>query len=114
MKLLKVTLLYTVITAVLLGVVYPLAIMGIAQLTMRNKAKGEVVGSALIGQTFPGRETFTAALLRPAPVTVRRRLPGPTTALQQSIDRPCERLRQGRGRRSTHSRGTCNRLSFGP
>ncbi len=57
--------LYTVITAVLLGVAYPLAITGIAQLTMRSKANGqlidrngETVGSALIGQPFTGPEYF--------------------------------------------------------
>ncbi|HEY2470492.1 MAG TPA: potassium-transporting ATPase subunit KdpC [Terracidiphilus sp.] len=50
---------YTIITAVLLGIVYPLAITGIAQLTMRDKADGQlitrngvVIGSAIIGQGF--------------------------------------------------------------
>lgn len=57
--------LYTVITAVLLGIAYPLAITGIAQLTMRNRANGQliehngqVVGSALIGQPFTGAGYF--------------------------------------------------------
>jgi potassium-transporting ATPase KdpC subunit len=57
--------LYTVITAVLLGIVYPLAITGIAQLLFRNKANGQlitrngqVVGSALIGQSFTGAGYF--------------------------------------------------------
>jgi K+-transporting ATPase ATPase C chain len=57
--------LYTVITAVLLGIVYPLAITGIAQLFFRKKAdgqlitrNGEVVGSALIGQSFTGAGYF--------------------------------------------------------
>ena len=51
--------LYTVITAVLLGIVYPLLITGISQATMRDKANGqlitqngETIGSALIGQPF--------------------------------------------------------------
>jgi potassium-transporting ATPase KdpC subunit len=50
---------YTLVTTVLLGVVYPLLITGIAQLTMRNKANGQlivrdgqVIGSAIIGQSF--------------------------------------------------------------
>ncbi len=57
--------LYTLITAVALGLVYPLLITGIAQLTMRNKANGQllvrngaVVGSALLGQPFSGPEYF--------------------------------------------------------
>lgn len=51
--------LYTLITAIALGLGYPLLITGIAQLTMRNKAdgqlivrNGQVVGSVLIGQSF--------------------------------------------------------------
>ena len=57
--------LYTAITAVLLGVVYPVLITGIAQLTMRSKANGQlierdgaIVGSALIGQPFTGAGYF--------------------------------------------------------
>ena len=57
--------LYTVITAVLLGLAYPLAITAIAQLAMRNNANGQLlqhngtlVGSALIGQSFTGPGYF--------------------------------------------------------
>ena len=57
--------LYTVITAVALGIVYPLAITGIAQLTMRDKAdgqlitqNGQVIGSQIIGQPFTGPGYF--------------------------------------------------------
>lgn len=57
--------LYTLVTGVLLGIVYPLVITGIAQLTMRAKADGqlvqrhgELVGSALIGQPFTGSGYF--------------------------------------------------------
>ncbi len=57
--------LYTVITAVLLGVLYPLAVTGIAQLLFRSRANGQlitrngqVVGSALIGQSFTGAAYF--------------------------------------------------------
>ena len=58
-------LLYTVVTAVILGVVYPLAITGVSRLLFRDKADGqlitrdgEVVGSKLIGQPFTGSGYF--------------------------------------------------------
>ena len=57
--------LYTLVTAVLLGLVYPLAIIGIAHLLFRDKADGQlitrngvVVGSRLIGQPFTGPGYF--------------------------------------------------------
>jgi K+-transporting ATPase ATPase C chain len=50
---------FTIVTTILLGIVYPLIVTGIAQLTMRNKANGQliirdgqVIGSAIIGQAF--------------------------------------------------------------
>jgi K+-transporting ATPase ATPase C chain len=53
-----------VLTGVL-GVVYPLAVTGVAQVAMPGRAdgslirlEGEVVGSALIGQEFAGPEWF--------------------------------------------------------
>jgi K+-transporting ATPase ATPase C chain len=56
---------YTLVTAVLLGLVYPLVVTGIAQLTMRNKAdgqlivrNGQVIGSAIIGQSFSSPRYF--------------------------------------------------------
>jgi K+-transporting ATPase ATPase C chain len=56
---------YTLVTAVLLGLVYPLVVTGIAQLTMRNKAdgqlivrNGQVIGSAIIGQSFSSPQYF--------------------------------------------------------
>ncbi len=56
---------YTVLTAVLLGLGYPLLITAIAHLTMRNKADGQllerdgrIIGSALIGQPFSGLGYF--------------------------------------------------------
>ncbi len=60
------SLLYTAITAVLLGVVYPLVVTGIAHLAFADKASGqlihnangEVVGSKLIGQAFTGANYF--------------------------------------------------------
>lgn len=64
-KVLVTAVLYTAITALILGVGYPLVITCIAQLTMRNSANGtllqrngETVGSALIGQPFTGPGYF--------------------------------------------------------
>ena len=64
-KLIVTACLYTLITALVLGVGYPLAITGIAQLAMRNQANGqllqrngETVGSAIIGQPFTGPGYF--------------------------------------------------------
>lgn len=56
---------FTLVTTVLLGLVYPLVITAIAQLTMRDRAdgqlivrNGQVIGSALIGQSFTGPAWF--------------------------------------------------------
>jgi len=56
---------YTLVTTVLLGIVYPLVVTGIAQLTMRDKANGSlltrngrVIGSELIGQGFASTRYF--------------------------------------------------------
>jgi K+-transporting ATPase ATPase C chain len=57
--------LYTVITAIALGIVYPLLVTGLARLAFRDKAdgqlvtkNGEIVGSRLIGQPFTGPGFF--------------------------------------------------------
>jgi K+-transporting ATPase ATPase C chain len=57
--------LYTAITAVLLGIAYPLVITGIAQLAFPAQASGELmrqngalIGSRLIGQPFTGPDYF--------------------------------------------------------
>ena len=57
--------LYTLITGIVLGIGYPLLITGVAQLTMREKANGQIVvrdgaavGSAIIGQPFTGPGFF--------------------------------------------------------
>ena len=57
--------LYTLITAVLLGMVYPLLITGLAHLAFRQQAEGELItqsgqliGSKLIGQPFTGAGYF--------------------------------------------------------
>jgi K+-transporting ATPase ATPase C chain len=58
-------LLYTVVTAVLLGVVYPLAVTGLAHMFFPRQAEGSLisrngvlVGSHLIGQAFSGPGYF--------------------------------------------------------
>lgn len=57
--------LYTLITAVVLGLVYPAVVMGLANLAFRDKANGqlirqngEVIGSRIIGQPFTGPGYF--------------------------------------------------------
>ena len=57
--------LYTIVTAILLGIVYPLAITGISRLLFHDKSdgqlivrNGEVVGSRLLGQPFTGPGYF--------------------------------------------------------
>lgn len=62
---LKIAIRYTIITTVLLGIVYPLLITGIAQLTLKKQADGQlisqngvVIGSAIIGQSFASDKYF--------------------------------------------------------
>jgi K+-transporting ATPase ATPase C chain len=57
--------LMTVATTVLLGIVYPLVVTGLAQLFFRDKANGQlivqngnIVGSRIIGQAFVGPGYF--------------------------------------------------------
>ncbi len=64
-KQIRIACLYTLITAVLLGLGYPLVITGLAQVAFRDKAdgqlilrNGEIQGSRLIGQPFTGPEYF--------------------------------------------------------
>ncbi|HME32747.1 MAG TPA: potassium-transporting ATPase subunit KdpC [Terriglobales bacterium] len=58
---LKIATLMTVVTTVLLGIIYPLVVTGLAQVLFRDKANGQlivrngtVVGSRIIGQGFTG------------------------------------------------------------
>jgi potassium-transporting ATPase KdpC subunit len=58
---LKIAILMTIVTTVLLGILYPLVVTGLAQVLFRDKANGqlivrngEVVGSRIIGQAFTG------------------------------------------------------------
>lgn len=64
-KNLLISILMTVVTTVLLGIIYPLVVTGLAQLIFPRKANGQlitqngaVVGSAIIGQGFSGPGYF--------------------------------------------------------
>ena len=66
-KILITSVLYTLITAVILGIGYPLLITGIDHLLFPKQAdgelithNGEVIGSHLIGQTFTGDTYFNS------------------------------------------------------
>ncbi len=65
MKQLKTAFLMTIATTVLLGVIYPLVVTGLAQALFRDKANGQlirrdgkVIGSRIIGQPFAGPGYF--------------------------------------------------------
>jgi potassium-transporting ATPase KdpC subunit len=60
-----IAILYTLVTTILLGIAYPLAVTAIAQITMPKKANGQlltqdghVLGSAIIGQAFTSDRYF--------------------------------------------------------
>lgn len=64
-KNLIISVLYTVVTGVLLGIAYPLAMTGLAHAFFRDKADGQlivkdgaVIGSRIIGQEFSGAQYF--------------------------------------------------------
>jgi K+-transporting ATPase ATPase C chain len=66
MKNLLIAILMTIVTTVLFGLIYPLAVTGIAQLAFPDKANGQlirrtdgtVIGSKIIGQSFSGPGYF--------------------------------------------------------
>ncbi len=65
MKQIQIAFRYTLITAIGLGIVYPVCITAVSQLIFRDKANGqlisahgEVVGSRIIGQQFTGAGFF--------------------------------------------------------
>jgi K+-transporting ATPase ATPase C chain len=58
-------LLYTVVTTVIFGLIYPFVVTGLAQVLFRDKANGQLVykdghliGSRIIGQSFTGAQYF--------------------------------------------------------
>ncbi len=65
MKMLRTAVLMVVVTTILLGIVYPLAVTGIAQIFFSEKANGQliqkngaVIGSKIIGQPFSAPNYF--------------------------------------------------------
>lgn len=61
----KTALRFTLLTTVMLGLLYPLAVTGIGQLLFPRQANGELItvngqitGSALLGQSFAGEQYF--------------------------------------------------------
>jgi K+-transporting ATPase ATPase C chain len=64
-KNLVISVLFTLVTTVMFGIIYPLGMTGISQLLFRDKANGQliskdgkVVGSQIIGQAFTGPGYF--------------------------------------------------------
>jgi K+-transporting ATPase ATPase C chain len=64
-KNLSISVLMTIATTILLGIIYPLVVTGLAQVLFKDKANGQlivrngqVVGSRIIGQVFTGPNYF--------------------------------------------------------
>jgi potassium-transporting ATPase KdpC subunit len=64
-KNLLISVLMTIVTTILLGIIYPLMVTGLAQVFFKDKANGQlivqngkVVGSRIIGQAFTGSAYF--------------------------------------------------------
>jgi K+-transporting ATPase ATPase C chain len=62
---LKIAIRFTLVTTLLLGIIYPLIVTGFAQIALRNQANGElvtsdgkIIGSRLIGQNFVSDRYF--------------------------------------------------------
>ena len=74
MKNLRISILMTIATTILLGVSYPLVVTGLAQVIFPHKANGQlvvkdgaIVGSSIIGQGFSGAAYFHS---RPSATTI--------------------------------------------
>ena len=62
---LRIAILFTLVTTVVFGVIYPLAVTGLAQLLFPSQANGsllskngKLIGSELLGQAFSSPEYF--------------------------------------------------------
>jgi K+-transporting ATPase ATPase C chain len=65
MKNLKISVLMTIVTTIILGIIYPLAVTGLAQIFFHDQANGQliqrgndVIGSRIIGQPFTSDRYF--------------------------------------------------------
>jgi potassium-transporting ATPase KdpC subunit len=84
---LRIAILFTLVTTVLFGLVYPLVLTGLAQLLFPFQANGSllvrdglVIGSAILGQTFASPGYFHSRL--PVLDMTHRNPPAPTSAQQ--------------------------------
>ena len=85
----------TIATTILLGIIYPLAVTGLAQTFFRDKANGQlieangkIVGSRIIGQAFTGSGYFHS---RPSAVNYdASNSNGSQLGQPIKADRPCE------------------------
>ena len=66
---LKIAILMTIATTVLLGIVYPLVVTGLAQLLFHDKANGQLLSrdGVVIGSRIIGQEFAAAGYLHPRP-----------------------------------------------
>ena len=104
---LVVAILMTIVTTLLLGIVYPLVVTGIAQAVFPDKANGQLiqrdgkfVGSRIIGQAFSSPAYFAAGRRLPALVRCRH------SAARTWADEQ-EAHRRGQGWRGRRADGEC-------
>jgi K+-transporting ATPase ATPase C chain len=83
---LKTALLMTIVTTILLGIVYPLVVTGLAQVLMRDKANGQLLerdgrrsARRSSRRAFRRRRISTAGRRRPGRATTRRARAAPTS-----------------------------------
>lgn len=81
---------FTIVTTILLGILYPLIVTGLAQLTMRDKADGQLItrnghaiGSKLIAQSFTSARYFHERRL-PQETVMTRRVPAAPILVRQT------------------------------
>ena len=85
---LRIAVLFTLVTTVIFGLIYPLAVTGLAQLLFPAQANGslitkngQIVGSRLLGQTFSSPGYFRLIRLSNVFCDQRDRSVAPTSAI---------------------------------